>query len=325
MTMGQATPANTPPNLRVFSCQVMSGPAMPLTDDIGVAVRFENNGDQALREIVWRVLYQNQAIDVFDDGTFSPGIRIDNYALAEQGSWHVNIAAVGFNLLIAAVTLIPNLTRETKSTLALPIYISTADPGNCAIERVTFADGSTWTNANLDQSFHVFATPPPPTPTPLVTHSGPVAISHCILAVYRRTVLRIAFRNESTTTITRAVFRVPYASGSIDFTDAGTFSSGADLNHILKATAAEAPQNQLYSSLDDARGCTTVSVTYADSSAWQNPDIAADPGPVPTPVPDAIPLGHVRLEWARRHGYPTPEPAAAASGTDLGTISASAM
>ena len=313
MAVGQAAPASTAPSVRVFSCQIVSGPFMPLTDDVGVAVRFENDGDQALREIVWRVPYQDQAIDVFDDGTFSPGIRIDNYALAEQGSMHVNIAAVGLNMVIAAVTLVPNMTRELKSTLALPTYISTPDPGNCAIVRVTFADGSTWTNPSLDQSLHILATPPPPTPSPLIAHSGPVAISHCMLTIGRKTALRIGFQNERTTTITRAVFRAAYANGSVDFTDAGTFRTGANLNHVLKATAAEAPQEQLYNSLDDARACTAVSVTYDDNSTWQNPDITADAGPAPTAVPDALPLSRVRVMWARRHGYPTPVPAATAS------------
>jgi hypothetical protein len=69
-------------------------------------------------------------------------------------------------------------------------------------------------------------------------------------------------------------------------------------------------REQAYVSLDDPRDCAVVSAHFTDGSAWQNPSIGATPGPVPTAVPDAIRLGHVKLRWAPRHGFPTPLPTA---------------
>jgi hypothetical protein len=301
------------PKIHVFSCQVFSGVLNVLrTDDIGLAVRFENDEAQTIRAIVWRVRYGNQPVDVFDDGTFSPGIRIDNRVLAEQGSTHYNPVAIGAALLTTYIGL-PPLMSLTKSNMAFPTYMGTAVPENCAVARVVFADGTTWVNADLDQSFQFLATPAPrasPVPETTPPSSAPVSVTRCILMVGRVTALRIKFRNEHSTPLTHVVFRATYGNSGIDFADNGSFETGALIGHQLRAGRPPTALNgQGYYSFDDPSLCTLVSATYADETTWKNSTIPATPPPLPTAVPDAMPYD-AHFHWATRHGYPTPVPTA---------------
>jgi len=147
----QTLAGNDTPSLHVFSCQTMSGPVMPRTDDIGLLVRFRNDSSQAIREIVWRAKYGPTSFDVRDDGTFTPGTRIDNFDLVEQGSSHLDFLKTTVAALLLAGHVPSYPDKLMKSTIALPNYLSTADPDNCSIVRVNFADGTSWLNPDLDQ------------------------------------------------------------------------------------------------------------------------------------------------------------------------------
>ena len=92
----QSNAAVVPPSVHVFSCVVVSGPLLPNRDDVGLLVRFQKRGS-TLSSITWRVKYGKSKVDVLDDGEFSPKVRIDNYASAEQGSTHVNLLAAAID------------------------------------------------------------------------------------------------------------------------------------------------------------------------------------------------------------------------------------
>ena len=301
------------PRIHVFSCQVMSGPLMPRKDDVGLAVRFRNDTADALNSIVWRAKYGNGTVDFVDDGMFSHDIRIDNFVLAEQGSSHLNWVGVAADVLL--LTGHPaGAGSLTKSNLALPEYMSTADPENCSVARATFNSGETWVNPELVQQ-SAMLTAPTPLPARIVTPNmtqtdslEPMQFSHCTLMVQVKSELEVVFRNASTQVADRFVIRASYGKSGIDFVDEGTFAPGALVKHLLKKPLSDELEDQAYTSLDDPRDCVAVSAHFADGSTWQNPSVSATPGPLPTAVPDAIILTSTHLHWAHRHGFATPVP-----------------
>ncbi len=303
--------------MHVISCQVGSGFLVPRPDDVGLWVRFRNDGTTPLSSIVWRVKYGKSAVDVFDDGLFSPGVRIDNYALAEQGSTHINLTAAALTLGALNVPL-------TKSNLALPPYLSTADPENCAILRATYANGDVWTNPQLDQTTTMLGIPTPiPTPTAQPsdeTKREPIQISHCTLIAAVESRLELVFQNASPATVDRIVVRGAYGSSGIDFADAGSFSPSALVHHWLKHAKIDDLRQQVYWSFDDPANCTVVSVHAKDGSTWQNPAVSESPGPLPTTVPDVMWV--IPKTW-QRHASPSPVPAAELTPAAVPTVAPS--
>jgi len=289
---------------------------MPRKDDVGLAVRFRNDAPEALSSIVWRAKYGAGTVDFVDDGTFSRDLRIDNFVLAEQGSSHFNWAGLALDALQLGAHALPTGSLMTTN-LVLPQYVSTADPENCAILRATSESGETWVNPELVQQVPLLTAPtapPVPQSPPAEAQNEalePMQFSHCALLVEIKPQVELAFRNVSARAADRVVIRARYGNSGIDFVDEGTFAPGALIKHTLKKPLSDDLREHVYYSLDDPRDCLVVSAHFADGSAWQNPSIGATPGPVPTAVPDAIRLGHVKLRWATRHGFPTPLPTAA--------------
>jgi hypothetical protein len=304
------------PDVHVSSCTVLSGASLivPRSDDIGVAVRFTYHGGQPLSQIVWRVKYGSTSIDVFDDGTFSSDVRIDAFALAAQGSTHVNMATAAFNVALIATGHLPTPVNATSSTITLPLYISLPNPENCAIVRATYADGSVWVNPQLDQQQLMLLAPTPEPRAPnvrLMRMDGPVEVTRCGIDVEGAfPTLNVTFRPTPDAPADRIVFRAAYGTGALDFTDVNDFEPNDYTTHRLRGARVDPRIVQPYLSLDDPRDCTVVSVHYADGTAWQNPNVSAAPGALPTPVPDAMPMTFVARRWSERRGAATPPPAA---------------
>src|SRR5471030_2683897 len=106
-----ASPA--PPQIHVFSCRAMSGSFMPQKDDVGLAVRFRNDSDVALRSIMWRAKYGKGTVDFIDDGIFTHDVRIDNRVLAEQGSSHFDWGGLALDALFVAARALPGASLTT--------------------------------------------------------------------------------------------------------------------------------------------------------------------------------------------------------------------
>jgi len=123
-------PAPEAPQLHIYSCQVVSGGAiLPKSDEIGLAVRFENDSPQVLSSIVWRANYGTHPVDFIDDGTFSPSVRIDNYLLFERGSSRFNwLGAVGD--LVGLAVGVDMRQPLTITNLSFPTYAGTENPEN---------------------------------------------------------------------------------------------------------------------------------------------------------------------------------------------------
>jgi hypothetical protein len=301
------------PRVHVFSCQVMSGVLVPRKDDVGLAVRFRNDGADTLNSIVWRAKYADGTVDFIDDGTFSPDLRIDNFVLAEQGSSRFNWGGLALDALQLVGRGIPT-GDLMKTNLILPQYVSMSDPENCSILRATFEGGETWVNPDLvQQTAMLTARTPVPVPSSAPAESSndalaPIQFSHCTLIVQNRSWAEVSFRNVSTHVADRVVVRARYGKSGIDFVDQGTFAPGAPIKHYLKKPPSDDLRDQAYYSLDDPRECAVVSAHFVDGSTWQNTSLDASPGPVPTAAPDAMKFGTVRIRWASRHGFPTPLP-----------------
>ena len=156
-----------------------------------------------------------------------------------------------------------------------------------------------------DQSSHMLSTPAPrpsATDTPNASLAGPVTVTHSVLMVGRTSALRVTFSNTGTATMTHVVVRALYGSSGIDFSDSGTFRVNSPVSHFLKSAPIEILATQQYYGFDDPQACVPVAADYVGGTSWQNSTISATPGPLPTPVPDAIyvvPMTH----WT--HGYPT--------------------
>jgi hypothetical protein len=310
---GGVRAAPAPPQIHVFSCQVMSGSLVPRKDDVGLAVRFRNDGPDTLSSIVWRAKYGEGTVDFIDDGTFSRDIRIDNFVLAEQGSSHFNWGGLALNALALVGRGVPTASMTTTN-LVLPQYVSTSDPENCSILRATFEGGETWVNPELGQRTTMLTarTPVPvPSSTAVVAQTDalePFQFSHCSLIVQLRSIAEVAFRNVSTRVADRVVIRARFGKSGIDFVDQGTFAPDALIKHSLKKPPSDDLRELSYYSLDDPRDCAVVSAHFADGSQWLNPSIDATPGPPPTAPPDGMRFGTVWIRWAPRHGFPTPLP-----------------
>jgi hypothetical protein len=317
---GRSQAVTVSPQIRVTSCQVVSGIGLPLTDEIGLIVRFQSNTSEPLREIVWRAKYAKYSVDFSDDGTFSPGVQIDNYLLTEQGSTHLDWFGLA-NDLLAAVAKAPGTSPVTASSVTFPPYISSEEPENCSVLRTKSASGILWVNPELSQSpvrvvaqmasaatsAVAFATPKPV--------AMPIEFRHCSLDFEQRAYLHVTFRNTAPGTVDRIVVRTPYASGAIDFTDQGTYASGTWIDHRVKQVLPENERSRQYISLDDPAACSIVTVHFADGSTWTNP-AAPELMPMPTPVPNAIVLtDRTRIRWSRSRGIPKVDPTPAATQT----------
>lgn len=305
------------PNIRVLSCQVLSGAAVPQRDEIGLAVRFENLSPQTFSSIVWRAKYGPAWIDFIDDGTFSPQVRIDNFLLFEAGKRKFNWLGMLQQALFVANGLVPTQTPAWNSPVMFTDYASYTDPDTCSVVRTISSDGTLWVNPAIsgDQPF-VFPSPSPkpsvsPSPAPLPTAfaSGPLQISYCDFELAGEGYLGVGFLNAAPHTAKRIVFRLPYKDGGVEFTDQGTFSPGTLIKHSLRTSLPPAFRSTIYvPMMKPLDACRVASVEYDDGSTWQNPAIGASPPPLPTPVPDALPAQElIRAPW-QLHGFPTPLP-----------------
>jgi hypothetical protein len=304
LSLGAAPADTAPPQIHVYSCRVLSGtPNVPVVDEIGLSVRFQNDSPVALASIVWRATYDNQAVDFIDDGEFSPNILIDNNVRFASGTAYINpLAAV----ISVATIFKPN---PIKTTYALPLYAGTEDPENCTIVRIVRADGSLWMNPNVNQEARPF-TQPTPLPAPDAVPSdppdgAPIALMPCSLDIGRGVGLGVKYSNDSTHVADSIVFRATYEQSALDFTDRGEFAPGDVQAHFIKnPLPPELSGRSLYAH-DDAQRCSVVSVHFADGTMWRNPALSAT---LPTPIPSAMPFNPMTARWSGRHGLPTPIP-----------------
>jgi hypothetical protein len=311
------------PQIHIFSCQVTSGSGLPHKDDVGLAVRFRNDGPAALTSIMWRAKYGTAPVDFIDDGTFTHDVRIDNYVLAEQGSSHFNWGGFALSAMQLAAHTVPTGSL-TATNLVLPEYISTEYPENCAIVRATFDTGETWVNPDLVQQ-SILLTKPTPLPLAVAAQSqgdtlAPVQFSHCTLYLELKPGLDVVFNNTSSRVADRLVIRATYGKSAVDFVDEGTFAPGALVKHGLRKPITDDLRSHTYFGLDDPHDCAVVSAHFADGSTWQNPSMDATPAP-PAAVPDAIDLMRSRLRWAPRHDVPAPKPSPTESAAGLPPVS----
>lgn len=286
-TLGFAAPSlraqTTPPAIRVYSCKVASDSYNAL-----LTVRFRNDSSTTFASILWRAKFGSGYLDFPDHGKFSPGATIVRQIPLFW--WRFG----------------SNPIKATGSYLGLPF------PENCTIIESKAEDGSEWgTPSNPSDSDSVptiapdDATPVPASldnplrdPIGIIGCQYSIAVSMGAYAPYGklrgRAGLYVRFRNLAQTPITRVVFRVPYASGGIDFDDGGVFAPG-----VLIKSARSSGDNRpkLYrddlpltlpfavTSLDEAQNCTTVNVQFADGTTWQNPTVGPTEPPLPTPMP----------------------------------------
>jgi hypothetical protein len=313
-----------PPKIHIYSCQVLSGLRASLAEDeVGLAVRFENDSPDPLSSIVWRAKYGPYDVDFIDDGTFASGTRIDNFVAYERGKTLFNSGAALQD--IAAILLRVPSAADRKAwvpSITLGTFASTEDPANCAIVRATFAGGDTWVNSALSQAVAPFPVPtatpkpargaspaPSPTPDPPSPPGPPVTLKGCVLEVTGRPILYVKFHNVSAATFDRVIVRVPYSGSSVDFVDQGSYAPGVTVTHTLKGTPDSVFRSRMYF-MGEPDACDIVSVHFADNTTWQNPDVDASMPPLPTPVPDAIDFLKTRVPRWQVHGQPSPMPTA---------------
>lgn len=249
-SLGAALADTSPPQVHVFSCQVFSGaPFTPLSDAVGLAVRFQNDSPDELASVVWRANYGKYPVDFIDDGSFAPSARIDNYVLFERGTTHFNAGSAIGDLLPLFGRPNPTVGSNSmwSSNMALGPYFGTEDPENCSIVRITTQTGAIWQNPALPQTIDNIPAPTPkPSPTPdaplaAADPSGaspPIDLSRCILSIYGKSSLSVSYRNLNGRAADSVVFRAPYESSSLDFTDHGSFGQGALISHSLHNAAS---------------------------------------------------------------------------------------
>lgn len=313
------------PHIHVFSCQVVSGILVPQTDEIGLAVRFENDSPAEYSSIVWRAKYGTRAIDFIDDGTFTPNVQIDNYVLFERGTTHFNVGAALLDVAAVAVHAPPSQDMWS-SNMVFGLYVGTEDPENCSIVRITAVNGDVWENSALPQSVPNIPPPQPvaspspaPEPTPPKDPSiDPIEITQCILGINtvhaHRADLVVSFRNRSTALADTVVFRANYEQSGLDFTDHGSFSRDVSIRHDVRLAVADGIATRLYFGFNDPAACSVVSVHYADAPPWQNPFLATT-APLPTPIPNALSLIKMKPAKWQRHAVPTPMPTSSGSAS----------
>lgn len=308
------------PNIHVFSCQVVSGVLVPRADEIGLAVRFENSSTDTLKSIVWRAKYGATWIDFIDDGTFSPQTRVDNFIVFEAGKRKFNWLGAVADAVALGVGAGPSSPLWNTPAM-FGDYISYDDPDNCSIVRTISSDGGLWVNSAVAaQQPFIFPSPSPTpaasataatSPSPDPPPAGNLAVTDCEPFFGGMGALSVRYTNVAQHSAKRITFRVPYKSGGLDFVDAGTFSPGVLIKHNLKATLPEELKPVAYVPFPDPALCQIVNVKYDDGSVWQNPSLGATPPPLPSPVPDAMPVKDLAgARWSQLHGFPTPVPSA---------------
>lgn len=318
---GQAVTAPRAPNIHIYSCQVVSGVLVPQADEIGLAVRFENNSTDALKSIVWRAKYGTTWIDFIDDGTFSPQTRVDNFVVFEAGKRKFNWLGAIADTVALGVGAYPSSPLWNTPTM-FGEYVSYNDPDNCSIVRTISSDGGLWVNSAIAAQQPFIFPSPSPTPaasgTPAATSAssdpppaGNIAVSDCEPGLAGMAALSVRYTNVAPHSAKRITFRVPYKSSGVDFVDAGTFSPDVLIKHNLRATPPEELKPVAYVPFPDSALCQVVSVQYDDGSVWQNPSLGATPPPLPSPLPDAMSAQDLaRARWSQLHGFPTPLPSA---------------
>jgi hypothetical protein len=271
-------PASHPfaPPIQVFSCRVSSD-----THNALLTVRFRNDSRSTLASILWRAKYGSGYIDFPDRGKFSPGATV--------------------------VRRIPLFWRLFGSDPLKHGYAGFPFPENCTIIETKTDDGAEWgTPSNASDSVSIPTIPPDDaTPIPASLDNAehnPIGIIGCQYGVedWRgygsngelrgHAMLYVRFRNLSTTAITRVTFRVPYASGGIDFVDGGLFAPGVLIKSDKRADEVMRKLSRddlplfpwAITSLDEAQNCTTVNVQFADGTTWQNPTVGPTQPPLPT-------------------------------------------
>lgn len=138
--------------------------------------------------------------------------------------------------------------------------------------------------------------------------------------------LAVRFEVDSAQDLSSIVWRVPYESGYVDFTDDGNFSHGVRIDNFvlfeaghLQANAGNilmdliSARNKIdanqpmatanmtlpaFISTEDPQNCTVVRTVGRDGSLWLNPGVSQSPPPLlfPTPAP------------YRKRGQPAPAP-----------------
>ncbi len=271
------------PAIHVFSCQVTTEP-----HNAALTVRFRNDSNTTLTSILWRAKYGSGYIDFPDHGTFPPGtVTVRDMSLF----WTVLVSS------------------PIKAE-----YIGLPFPENCSVIETKTADGAEWgTPSSPAQSLNIPTAPPDDaTPIPASLDNplhDPVGIIGCqyAVAVARqlystrvgglrgRATLYVRFRNLASTPIARVVFRVPYASGGVDFVDTGAFAPGVFISSdrrpdipARKLSRDDLPLTMPWAltSLDDPQNCTTVNVQFSDGTMWQNPTVGPTEPPIPTTIPN---------------------------------------
>lgn len=228
--------------------------------------------------------------------------------------WRVSFGGHGFDFISTAHS-VPN--SETRQ----PIWHARADSerpayntveGSCRAIEAQQDDGQIWKDPNVANAPVIGASPsadPLPTARPDAASPfpasfdnplhDPIGIEACNFGfdtVRRRGygAMNIRFRNLSSKTITRIVFRGLYADGGVDFIFGGTFAPGILISSNQWGSAIVGKVSRLfrsdlggnlppdYNEIDDSpMNCAAVSAQYADGTVWQNPVL---PQAVPLPT-----------------------------------------
>jgi hypothetical protein len=293
------------PLIHVYSCQTFSGTVfVPQTNEVGLAVRFTNTSENVYKTVVWRAAYGDGYVDFVDNGTFSPDVPVDNFVLYKAGKDHVSAGNVLADL-IALRFGNPSAPDPMVSPNQFTTYAGSEDPENCTIVSAADANGNTWTNPNVTPpharipaaaSYGLGAKALKPAPVA----TGGIEVSSCSYRLWGRATMGVDFRNTGQQVVRQIVFRAPYRGGGVDFTDSGAFTPNVKIEHAIHANMPADAHATVYSSFDDPSACAVVSVTYADGTTWQNPAVAATPGPFATPVPNALDYSRELINvWSR--------------------------
>lgn len=266
--------ASAPP-LRVTDCFVdVAGHGGIDSTAAWLKVRFENESDEALTSITWRVTTEAGELDFVDAGHFEPHVPINHFLKRFQALSHVSGR--------------PSLEVD--------------DPRSCKAVRTVAQSGDVWTDPEAGQT--TFYVPPVPEDTSITTpptfenaSHDPIGIVSCeftilprILGKPPRVYGHVRFRNLSKQPIKHVTFRAFFGSAGMDFQEDGAFSPNTLVN-TGDMTRYDLPVNvyREYLDLDSPQSCTTVSATYSDGSVWQNPSVSPTEPPFPEPLPSGSP------------------------------------
>jgi hypothetical protein len=280
LSIGAAVSADPDaPPVTILSCQI----GATADERPAMTIEFRNEGSQQLARIIWRARVADGWLDFTDDAGAAPGVTVRRTL-----SWKVGV---------------------------LPGYYSN-DVDDCRAFAAQAIDGTQW--GDLAAPDHFLETPRPDDATPVPASmdnpsKDPIGIVSCIASFDKgRThgigrkdgtaLLGIRFRNLSSQTIDRIVFRVWYLSGGFDFIDGGSFAphtliSSPELRRMLgqvvqgrlvRDLPATTPADY-YDLSDNPSNCIAVSAHYVDGSSWQNPDVGPTEPPLPTAPPTLPP------------------------------------